>query len=683
MNSLTMVVHTTVSPHALTEEGGPHVVRKGAELSVSVSLNGNLPMAMPLDLVAQLITEGGQPITKLTDEGSMPLSSVTRYVLRAGQTTAVLRPRINLLSSALEGADTTHFRIRVAPINVGGVEPAYSPLIVVRSKWPAKNKREAVAGAPAPAPASSCFVAPEARKAAAFAASSPDSSSADTHDAMDLRGVTFSLDAAGLRSHRSSDGTDGHVSLAPVAEEARQPSDPLSSETLLDASDLEEMLQLLGEGGDELGIVAALDDALAAAPAPAPPSRPPPAAPVATLLAPGPQRASLAAALPVKTVHCVMPSSRATRTRTTFPLHGPDAHEGEAAALHSFEAALEGSRHKRRPLALQQAPQPGLGTPRGLLPAWLDRVSLCKASGFVCLELVPKLHGSLAPTGADGCEDGGALLARAQALGVRWASANMNSALGVPLDRMLQAQPLLDLFAPDARAAVQRAAAELLCARGRAALDCGILVLSLPVEGDRRLNAVCHVMLHTDGTPEGSLSVPKLFALVRLHSHALGGSRLLTFEHSSCVDAPREEGDVVRRLFAGRVHFASPSMPALCGFEPWQFLGREAGCSVHPDDASRWCAYKLEVSRRLHAEPGKWIEHVFTHRHVHRLLGWVWVHCATQSRLARPQLRVARPASVEDSLACALHEVVVRTRPADELGGLAGAAGPAPPLERA
>lgn len=811
MNSLSMVVHTTVSPHALTSVGEPHVVRKGAELNVTLSLNANLPLPAPLDIVAELVTDDGEAVTKQTDEGMTPLSSVTRYVLRPGQTSAALRPRINVLSSGFGGADR-NFRICIKALNNTSVEPAFSPLIVVRSKWPAKSKREVAAAfvraaeplhAPAPAAGAPAAAAGAPAAAGAAGTASVETSHSASHkgshsgsdrrgDAMDLRLIGVSLDRAGQQPARSDSGRS-HVhtngsgdnsaensrsrsrsaedSPRPIATGFRGASAALfgaqvdeadsgthgsfghgsglgpangglgpangglglangglgiapagvtgssggskaewgdtalleAASEVFDQGELDSMLQLLSDG-DLLSTALLTDSAGAAAPqageaatdeagglgAPTDSGRGTPVCPLARPAAPSaPLR---------KSVHCVMPSTRQPRTRTILPrdnggggsfalsngggnglpAYGAGMFEGETAVVHGLNAALEDGRRKRRPLAVQPVPAVGLGTPRAVLPVWLDRVSLCRSSGFLCLELCPdaaplppalSLLDTLMPQPQQW---------HLRPLRVRWCSANMNSAVGLPLDSMLHAQDVSTFFAASAQQRLAAVTAELLASQTRIARDCGVLTLSVGAPDGCQLNALCHVMMHTDGVPAGSLSVPKVLALLRVHSHALGASQLLTFEHPRDCDAPVEKGDVVRRLFAGRVHYASPSMVDLCGYEAWQFLGREAGCSVHPDDTARWFQYKLEVSRRLQAEPGIWVEHLFTHRHVHRELGWIWVHCATQSRLARSPVGPEQPRSISDTLACALHEVIVRTWPADELTEVAQPLGAGP-----
>ncbi|KAG8460618.1 hypothetical protein KFE25_011393 [Diacronema lutheri] len=723
MNSFNVAVHTTVSPVALSSAGEPHVVRKGAELSVAVSLNANLPMARSLDLIAELVTDGGALLASHTDEGMTPLSSVTRYVLRAGQTGATLRPRINLLSSAFDGADIP-FRIRVRALDDDSVEPAFSPLIVVRSKWPTKSKREAMAAAvphrppesaPAPAPAPAPRT-PAARalgpvgervggglpwRNASDAASGRRSDSEQSDGAMDMRHMGASLAAADAASHsREGSGSGGSAADGPVGDTlggdvTRLPTDSacldandgtaaLLPAEFIDQTDLDEMLRLLVD--DELvaqtiGTISGAGGAGDAHAGPPPKARAPTAAELAEIaMQQTDASAAIAEALadafaanapaevdlcnqpppmaPVPragahSVHAVMPTAR-QRVRTV--VHG---YEGESAALDSLEVALEDGRRKRRPLSVAPALTAGIAPARSLLPAWLDRVSLCKASGFVCVEALAD-PSALARAGVGG-------VLPPSSLRVRWTSANMNSTVGLPLDRLLGTRPLLELFSVDSQSRLASVASELLASRARLALDCGVVLLTAAAADGRHMSATCHAMMHTDGSAEGSLAVPKVLVLLRVHSHALGDSPMLTFDHPRACDAPSEDGDVVRRLFAGRVHYASPSTIDLCGYEAWHFLGREAGCSVHPDDAHRWFQYKLDVSRRLQAEPNTWVSHLFTHRHVHRELGWVWVHCATQSRLARAPPHFAhRPPTVHDTLACALHEVIVRTRAVEE-----------------
>jgi hypothetical protein len=449
------------------------------------------------------------------------------------------------------------------------------------------------------------------------------------------------LDSASARRLQS-------LLTAPVST-AEQPSAGVSTDDVLasmfSADELDDMLQLLADES----VLNPANASMAAAPliaslASSYESGAPP--PFPTLQPPNAARA---------TVTGIMPNRHRVRTMVLEP-------DGAASAVDSFDFALEDGRRKRRPLAQAQAQmvtEPG--AMRLALPAWLDRVSLCKASGFLCLEVLYAEHGS----------------AR-----VRWCSANMNSTVALPLDRLIGGADLLAIFSPDSHRAISSVAAECATAHARLARDCGAVGLALNLSDGRRFSATCHLMMHTDGAPEGSLSLRRAIVLARVHSFALGGSQLLTFEHPRACDVPAEDGDVVRRLFGGRVHYASPSTIDMFGFDAWHFIGREAGCSLHPDDANRWFEHKLAVGRALQANMGVWTEHRFTHRHIHRTKGYIWVHCISQSRMMQLPTRLMQlPAqsSVHDSLSCALQEVIVRVRLAEAPDGAPEHAPPPPP----
>mmetsp|Transcript_36063 Transcript_36063/g.84764 ORF Transcript_36063/g.84764 Transcript_36063/m.84764 type:complete len:828 (+) Transcript_36063:113-2596(+) len=802
LGSFTIAVHTTVSPLPLLADCEPHVVRKGAELSVTVSLNGGLAVPAMLEIVSELVTEHGLEVVRNGEDGTAPLTGVTRYVLRPGQTSASLRPRINVLSSAFDGSDQP-FRIRVRCLNSNTIDQIFTPLIVVRSKWPAKSKREQLAQSTATAAlsahalaagnAGSVVASPQDAGHRAIAvvsamlADAPADVTATQGSAIDMRSVGDSLRDAQARAIRAMAGSpfsaaesgagsragspyvtqpagsgagsragSGAVSpygaqpggshssalttspvQLPSFDDAQMndvqlrasfqsllanggaPNAPNSAEFrkevcyplnkpivrndekvavahsaglqqevekdgqdfLLDQADVEQMLLMVGGISDD-EIAAALGEGELVAAAqlnnPSPTSLPtnptilttsptslPTIIPTSNLSQPATGGGgggggsvghgggiSVAGGSGSGTKFAIMPSRQRTRTIV-------QGHEGAAAAVSSLDVALEDCRRKRRPLLREPLPQPsaGIGSPPRLLPAWLDRVSLCRSSGFIAVELV---LATLTPS----AHELGALEQFGQGMRVRWASANMNSALGLSLDRMMQNQSFVQLFAnsADHQRRIATSLGEIATATSRDALDLGVMVLSVATADGRQFNATCHAMAHTDGQPCDSVSVPRCLVLIRVHSHAYASSPMLTLEHSTCDDAPDDNGSVVRRLFVGRVHYSSPGTFDLCGFDSWQFLGREAGCSVHPDDAQRWFAYKLEVARRLQTNPGSWVEHLFTHRHIHSTLGWMWVHCATQSRLA---VRAPPPASIHDTLACALHEVIVRVTPVD------------------
>ncbi|KAJ1630230.1 hypothetical protein T492DRAFT_872098 [Pavlovales sp. CCMP2436] len=221
LGSFTIAVHTTVSPLPLLADCEPHVVRKGAELSVTVSLNGGLAVPAMLEIVSELVTEHGLEVVRNGEDGTAPLTGVTRYVLRPGQTSASLRPRINVLSSAFDGSDQP-FRIRVRCLNSNTIDQIFTPLIVVRSKWPAKSKREQLAQSTATAALSAHALA--AGNAGSVVASPQDAghraiavvsamladAPADvtaTGSAIDMRSVGDSLRDAQARAIRAMAGS--------------------------------------------------------------------------------------------------------------------------------------------------------------------------------------------------------------------------------------------------------------------------------------------------------------------------------------------------------------------------------------------------------------------------------------------------------------------------------------------
>lgn len=640
-----MTVRTTVSPHPMVEGAEPHVVRKGAELNVLVSLLGPAAVSRALELVVELVDEGGQAVVPST-EAVAPLSSVTSYMLRPGTTSATLRPRINILSSAFNGSDSP-FRLRVSATNDPSVAPALSPRIVVRSKWPSKAKRASHEPEDLPAPPGALPVptppqAPHRAERVLVAASKPtylrmiNKTSDDERsngsggaaapkaplDMSRIREALATDPGVALPAHESGpaleDATDSYfaetlklpimpIMPAPAADAvpeggatlAADESDALLEQ--LDAADIASMIELLG------------DDLPSDPPAPTPPHS---------------------------------GSSGGTSTRRERPL-------AEAETDVAVDEAMEEARRKRKT---------GVSKPRALvvsgaagLPVWLTDYNLCASSGFLCMDCVladpqPIARRALLPSAF---EEG-------PMFKVRWCCNNMNGALGAPFDTLCTGRELDVIFEPSAFTKLGSACAKLAQAEAREALDCGMMGLRV---GEGEIRALCHVLLHTDGAPAGSIAVRRFFLTARVHAHASGDGPMRTFEHPQpCANLePRAEDEVVKQVVGGRLNYVSTNVREQFGYEAWEFLGREAGCSVHPDDAQRWYQSKLEVCRKLKEEGTSGvIESSFTYRHVHRDKGWVWVEAKV---ITTSDGGKGQPCNLRDGLMTALGHVVVRSRP--------------------
>lgn len=723
MVGLGLSVRTTVSPVPLSVEAEPHIVRKGAELTVSVAVNGDPPPSHPLTLVAELVDEEGALVPP-TAEAQVPLGSVTSYVLRPGTTSATLRPRINVLSSAFTGSDAP-FRIRLRAANDPSVAPVLSPKIVVRSKWPAKSKRDTPASALAETlavnvatavsqPTSvSTPLAPvvpsvlvDGQPAPGIISQSHSLSGSDSQGGpMDMRQIGEVLTSAaaertsGRRSRADSHGSDAPVGSSGAsavglglgdAGAQAEPSlsvEPVDIESVLhllesDDSDaaLQAILAMSADGLDGGLFVDAMPTEQEAAQGPPPMaagvgpagggdgffSSPAGGAAQTSASAPcaGASDGGAATAPPPRPagggmVRAVIPPRR-ERQRSHDEVNPAAPAEHEEEPSDAFNESLEASRRKRRPI---NPPKPLPLVPKTELPGWLERASLCRSSGFLCLDCVladPQPPAMRLLKGR--AEYEGAVFK------VRWCSANMNQAMDCALDRLCAGQELPDLVDSAAHARLGAASEELAHAEVRSALDCGMMSFAVG-DDEQRARLELHVMLHTDGAPKGSISVRRLFLLARVHAHALGEHPPLAFKHPCACEAPAEAGDVVKRVFCGRLIYSSPSTHELCGYHPWEFLGREAGCTVHPDDAQRWYKQKIEISRKLQAEPAKPVDHHFTYRHVHRQRSWVWVSSHTRTTLSHQRLPPRRPSSQHEALVAALQEVMIRMRAVDVPSG--------------
>jgi len=340
----------------------------------------------------------------------------------------------------------------------------------------------------------------------------------------------------------------------------------------------------------------------------------------------------------------------------------------------SLNYAMEEARRKRRPLVNKKSIRPS-NVPTASLPAWLQRASLCRNSGYLCLDCVvaePEPM-SMRLIRGHGKADG-------PLFKVRWCSSNMDPTLGVDLARLVHGSELGAIFSAECHEALTRASTELAHSEARNALDCGMLNLVVrdldEGEGSEpQVRAQCHVMMHTDGCPNGSICVRRYLLLAKVVKHATRGADFEeTIPRSEC-DVPQEDGDVVKRVRAGRVVYSSPNTYTLSGYHAWEFLGREAGCSVHPDDAQRWYTQKLEVARKLEVNPKEWVKNFFTYRHVHRECGWVWVYSQveTQAPPARCEESSSTSAgctsrSQHQLLIESLQHVLVRMRAVDQPG---------------